>query len=78
MEEVMIDQPRACPPHHWLIARQSTEQGIVERWSCQRCDADREQVVSRRRPLAASTKRYVSAEDDLSSALQGAGGERVA
>ena len=78
MEDVMTDQPRACPPHHWLIARQSTEEGVVEHWSCQRCGADREQVVSRRRPLAAPTKRYVSPENDLTSALQSGGGERVA
>ena len=72
-------QPPAggCPPHHWLIGKEHTEQGIVERWSCQRCDAVREQIVSKRRPLATSTKRYVGAENDLTASLFG-GGERVA
>jgi hypothetical protein len=78
MEDVMTDQPRACPPHHWLIAKEPTDQGIVERWSCQRCGSVREQILSKRRPLATSTKRYVGSDSDLTGALQSGGGERVA
>ena len=77
MDEVTSTQPSICPPHHWLIAKQATEQGTIERWSCQRCNATREQVVSRRRPLAAASKRYVTVESDLAGALFG-DGERVA
>lgn len=66
-----------CPPHHWLIANQHTDEGLVERWSCQRCDATRERTVSRRRPLAAR-KRYVRGEGEMDSLLGPPDGERVA
>ena len=77
MEDVIQAQPEACPPHHWLIAKETTEQGVVERWSCQRCDSVRERLVSKRRLPAESTKRYVASETDLTASLFG-GGERVA
>jgi hypothetical protein len=77
MEDVIRDQPGACPPHHWLIAKETTDEGVVERWSCQRCVSVRERVVSKRRLPAESTKRYVAPEGDLTASLFG-GGERVA
>jgi hypothetical protein len=77
MEDVTQAPAGVCPPHHWLIAKEATDQGIVERWSCQRCDSVRERLVSKRRPLAESTKRYVASESDLTASLMG-GGERVA
>ena len=77
MEDVIQAHPEACPPHHWLIAKETTEQGVVERWSCQRCDSVRERLVSKRRLPAESTKRYVTSETDLTASLLG-GGERVA
>ena len=77
MDDVIQTPTGACPPHHWLIAKETTEQGIVERWSCQRCDSVRERVVSKRRLPAESTKRYVASETDLTASLLG-GGERVA
>ncbi|HLH24029.1 MAG TPA: hypothetical protein VK066_16010 [Chloroflexota bacterium] len=79
MEDVVLAQPAACPPHHWLIAKEATDRGIVERWSCQRCASVRERVVSKRRLPAESTKRYVASESDLTASLFGSGGgERVA
>jgi hypothetical protein len=77
MEEPIQAQSGACPPHHWLIAKEATEQGMVERWSCQRCDSVRERLVSKRRLPAESTKRYVASEGDLTASLFDAG-ERVA
>ncbi|HEY7066950.1 MAG TPA: hypothetical protein VII06_36130 [Chloroflexota bacterium] len=77
MEDLTQTQAGGCPPHHWLIAKEPTDQGIVERWSCQRCGSVREQLVSKRRPLPTSTKRYVGSESDLTASLFG-GGERVA
>jgi hypothetical protein len=77
MEDVIQPRPGACPPHHWLIAKEATEQGIVERWSCQRCESVRERLVSKRRLPAESTKRYVASETDVTASLFGAG-DRVA
>jgi hypothetical protein len=79
MENVIQAQAGTCPPHHWLIAKATTDQGVVERWSCQRCDSVRERLVSKRRLPAESTKRYVTSETDLTASLFGSGGgERVA
>ena len=78
MEAERITTAGDCPPHHWVIANSSTDQGLVERWACQRCDASRERVISRRRPLRHAPKQYVgaSAEGPLEYAAQA--GERVA
>jgi hypothetical protein len=67
-----------CPPHHWLIGNLSTEHGTVERWSCQRCDAVRDRLLSRRRFLSDSDKRVIGAETSPLEGLLGYGGERVA
>jgi hypothetical protein len=67
-----------CPPHHWHIRNVSTDQGIMERWACQRCSATRERLVSRRRVQSETPKRYVGGSDDGLLAFVGGSGERVA
>jgi hypothetical protein len=51
---------------------------MVERWSCQRCDATRERLLSRRRPLFQAPKRYVGNGDHTANDLFAPSGERVA
>ena len=74
----LVHETAACPPHHWLIGNELTSEGTVERWSCQRCDATRERLISRRRPSSAPERRYVGEEDDALAAFFGRSGERVA
>jgi hypothetical protein len=78
MEPVQTTAAGACPPHHWLIGNEMTDQGTVERWSCHRCGAVRERSLSRRRPLLEADKRYVAAEGDSIATFLGQSGERVA
>ena len=78
METEQLTAPGGCPPHHWLIANSATEQGMVERWSCQRCDATRERLLSRRRPLFQAPKRYVGNGEHAANDLFAPSGERVA
>lgn len=68
-----------CPPHHWVIGNETTDEGTLERWRCQRCGAVRERAPQRRRPLADAAKRYVG-EGETAFPLHrlGFGGERVA
>ena len=67
-----------CPPHHWLISNELTEQGSLELWTCQRCGSTRERVVARRRALRDSTRRFIGGESSDLGSLLGPSGERVA
>ena len=67
-------QMEGCPPHHWVIQNELTDQQSIERWSCQRCGATRERTTARRRALLAQPKRYVG---EAAGGL-GRSGERVA
>ena len=78
MEPVPANDAAACPPHHWLIRNEITPEGTVERWTCQRCDASRDRLVSRRRLVSESDRRYVGEEDGPITTFLGRSGERVA
>jgi hypothetical protein len=78
MEEEQTITAGGCPPHHWVIANTATDQGLVERWACQRCDATRERVISRRRPLRHAPKQYVGETGDAPIEYAAQAGERVA
>jgi hypothetical protein len=78
MEPVSVTTTAACPPHHWLIGNEISAEGTVERWTCQRCDATRERVISRRRLQPDARRQYVGEADDAISAFLGRSGERVA
>ena len=78
MEPVQTTTSGICPPHHWVIGNEATEQGTVERWSCQRCSAVRERALARRRPLLDGSRRYIGGDGDPFGAAFGQSGERVA
>ncbi len=59
MEEEHTNPAGGCPPHHWVIANTTSDQGLIERWSCRRCEANRERLIARRRLLPQAPKRYV-------------------
>jgi hypothetical protein len=67
-----------CPPHHWLITNELTEQGSLELWICQRCGGTRERAIARRRGLGDSTRRFIGSESSDIGSLLGPSGERVA
>jgi hypothetical protein len=77
VEPVQTEAAGGCPPHHWLISNETTDQGTVERWSCQRCEAVRERALGRRRTFE-SSKRYIGGEVGDLAAYLGPSGERVA
>ena len=78
MELAPVTTSGICPPHHWLIGNEATEQGTVERWSCHRCGAVRERPVARRRHLLDGSRRYIGGDGDAIGAVLGSMGERVA
>ena len=78
METIATTASPVCPPHHWLIGVEPSEDRSVERWSCQRCGAVRERDLGRKGPRVETNKRYVGGSAGDVRMLFGDGGERVA
>ncbi len=78
MDDSAVFAQGECPPHYWLIGRNDTEHGAIERWACQRCPETRDRTLAGTRRLRVAPRRLVGISEESPIAFIGRGGERVA